>query len=866
MNEFPQSARHSPLNRTASFVLRLGAAATILLCYAFAFAVILVLTLFVLVEIVIALGLARFGMSKLIAPVIGEHVALMGIIFRGFWLPKSADYRIPIPKADAHGFHTLLENLCHRARTAVPDEVSVEMSANAWVRMKGHRRGRGKTILAVGYDLLAGLSKTELEAILAHEISHARLVQRGISRLLKFGLVRISRLAAGLNQHRQSLKAAKKTSTSANILFSVIHRLAHLASRQVAAYSRQDEFTADAGAAELCGTEAIRSALVNAIQLPDISARLSWSERVSQLQSGEGFSRWLTDELSLRKENPSPELWDSLPDPYSTHPTLRDRIDALPMCEAPALPDNAPSMELFSDPEKIAETLVAEIQRLNAEQEQKDSKLLARWTRKTRSARDITAVQGLGFILILVGIFGGIGFWSGEASLFSLAIFVTIFVALGVVLIKVGYYREGVDLPVPTYAALKAAWRRKEEVKDERVAELQAELKALAGKEKSSHRKVSTLVSESCTALGQCDYLRAHVAANLALGVNNKSPEGALAFIVACAAFGQGAQMDQAFRFLQRKTGIRGNSTMWGCGWACFLAANWAQAEAFLELAAKKRDAIPTFHALIAICKSNRGKLESAILSAKRAYSLDPQDIELRKLVVEFLLQAGYLREAKEHLSQLQTECLIDKELMLSMFKLSLLSHQFPAAHEWAQSVRKMSIGGSYLVRLGVLYVNARRSEEATALFKDALSTGFYPEAHVGLAQLAADRRDKEEARYHLKSALSLGKKPGEDGRSTVSLFHEIIRQMVYLEDPIAHCRAWIASINKSPAAVIPVNTSFLVYGVTKEDAESALQTILLAMTANSAESATATVSWSDATREQQPSGLVRPGVQCVLS
>lgn len=866
MNESAPSGRHSPLDRTACFFLSLGAAATILLCYAFAFAVILCLLLFVAVEIAIALALVRFGMARVMAPAIGEHMALLGIFFRSFWLTKGEEYRIPVSKGDAPEFHALLENLCLRARTAMPREVSVEMSANAWVQMKGHRRGSGKTILSVGYDLLAGLSKTEVEAILAHEISHAKLVRRGMRSLLNLGLVRMGRLAANLNQHMELRRKAKKGSAAAGALFSVIHRLTRLAARQVAAYSRQDEFEADAGAARLCGSEAMKSALMNSAQLAEISARLSWNERVSQLQTGDGFSRWLVQELSRRNENSAPEFLDHPPDTYSTHPSLRDRIDALPVCEPPGPPDATPAVKFLAEPEKIAETLIAEIQRLNARQEQKDSKRLERWTRKTRTGRHLTAVQVFGVIFILAGMIGGIALLSVEARALTIVIFSTVFIALGVFLYRAGYYRMRIELPVPAYAALKAEWSRKVEVRDEQVKQLQDELKALFAQVKSKGRRVAVLAAESARALGECDYLRAYVAANLSIGINNKSPEAALVFAVASAAFGKVAQVDQALRFLQSKTGIRGNTMPWGCGWACLLVKNWAQAEALLELAAKKRDSIPTFHALLAVCKSNRGKLESAILSAKRAQALEPQEVELRKLLIELLLQAGYLREAKEHLSKLQTECMTDRELMLAMVKLNLLSHQFQTAEEWTQALRKLSTGGSILVELGMLYGRARRPEEAGALFSDALNAGFYPEAHIGLAQLAADKRDKEVARSHLKSALNLKKKLGEEGRPAVALFHEIVRQMLVLEDPIANCRAWIAKINKSPATAIPANTSFLVYGASQEDAQSALQMILQAMQADSTPGEAATISWCEAAREQQPSGLVHPGVQGVLN
>src|SRR5262249_32951455 len=154
-----------------------------------------------------------------------------------------------------------------------------------------------------GYDLLAGLSQWEMEGVLAHEITHAKLVQRGYKNWMNRGLGRTRQLAQGLYGHVEAHRKAKQTVEPAAIIFNITDRLVRLNARLVAACSRQDEFDADRGAAALCGAGAIRSSLLKLEPLSQCASRLPWNERVARLQTGEGFSQWLVEELSSAKSN-----------------------------------------------------------------------------------------------------------------------------------------------------------------------------------------------------------------------------------------------------------------------------------------------------------------------------------------------------------------------------------------------------------------------------------------------------------------------------------------------------------------------------------------------------------------------------------
>jgi hypothetical protein len=84
---------------------------------------------------------------------------------------------------------------------------------------------------------------------------------------------------------------------------------------------------------------------------------------------------------------------------YSTHPSLKDRLAALPPIQAKIANQTAPGLGLLANPDSLAEKLIAEIQRVIAIQEQKDSKALERWNRKVLARSRLRPLQSLGVLL-----------------------------------------------------------------------------------------------------------------------------------------------------------------------------------------------------------------------------------------------------------------------------------------------------------------------------------------------------------------------------------------------------------------------------------------------------------------------------------
>ena len=200
------------------------------------------------------------------------------------------------------------------------------MGDGAWVRLKGMRSGSGKVTLGVGYDLLAGLTMSEMEAVLAHEMTHAKLINRGYKNWLGAGQARIRILAMALWAEVSAARRAKKSSNIANFLFVIVDRLVRISTRLVATYSRQDEFEADRGAAELCGSGVMKSALLKLESLHRITSRLPWNERVAHLQQTNGYSQWLLQEIAQGAAVPAEDSSQALFNKYSTRSVPKFRF------------------------------------------------------------------------------------------------------------------------------------------------------------------------------------------------------------------------------------------------------------------------------------------------------------------------------------------------------------------------------------------------------------------------------------------------------------------------------------------------------------------------------------------------------------
>jgi len=855
-------AGEKPLSGLAKYSLILSATLVIALFYLFAILSIAILLLILAAEFLVAVALARFGLVRILAPTIRRHVALLVIFARSFWTRRRrADFQVPLEPPDAPALFSYLETLSKRLQVRAPKQVRIEMTASAWVHLKGLRRGAAATTLGLGYDLLVALNERELEAVLAHEMTHAKLVRRGLQTWLKGGLARAAKLTNELSATVVAYRRARRSFELGEWFLNPADRCTRLMVRLVATYSRQDEFEADRGAAQICGSSPLRSSLLKLDQLHAKAARIGWNERVAQLQQGDGFSAWLAEELTVVNDGPGDGNPVGRVDSFSTHPSTRDRLAALPVDSAPVQPGRR-AIELFANPDAIAAKLVAEVQRVARIEEERDTRERRRWLKRLRRDASVQPVQWLGLFIGAIAIIIGCFAWVDRFSPVALGIALLV-MAAAVAVYRFGYKRDRRRLPIPHYEALRFRWENPEnpKVHETKEKELETAFKAATAPLKRKPKR-EHLLDESYAALAQCEYLRAHVAARQCLQVDSKSVEARLVLAVASGAFRQSAQTGVMLAAVNKAAGLRSDSNAWGAGWALLLIGEWAKAESFLAELRVRHPQQVTFVALLALCQARRGKLHSAIANARVVLAADPAQPARIKLLAELLLDGGYLREAEQLLTNAGNLTESVPALTLAKIRLCLLRHDFGQADQWIEILRQHGISGPDNVVLGGACENARRDALAASFYDAALAVGHYPAAHLGLARLAVHRKDFASARRGILASLDMSRPLGEKASGPLDLFAVAIRQILSLEEPIPNARSWIVTLSGNGRSSPLAGMSFLIYAVEQKQAEDFLKEIANAMHPGQPPILPANLAWKPAPRDQQPVGAVRPGIQ----
>jgi heat shock protein HtpX len=212
---------------------------------------------------------------------------------------------------DLDWLHNSVANLTRQRQLPMP-EVGVYESqeVNAFATGPSKRR----SLVAVSTGLLSGMSRQEIEGVLAHEVSHIAngdmvtmtLLQGVINAFVMF-VARLAAWAVGqfiARDEEGDSPLARGVSFAVMILLEIV--LGVLGSMVTASFSRRREFRADTGAAALAGREAMVAALRQLLRT---------HERVDTRQAA------LASFKIAGGRN-----WVRL---FATHPPLEERIAAL---------------------------------------------------------------------------------------------------------------------------------------------------------------------------------------------------------------------------------------------------------------------------------------------------------------------------------------------------------------------------------------------------------------------------------------------------------------------------------------------------------------------------------------------------------
>src|SRR5256884_2468413 len=240
-------------------------------------------------------------------------------------------------------------------------------------------------------------------------------------------------------------------------------------------------------------------------------------------------------------------------------------------------------------------------------------------------------------------------------------------------------------LPVPAYGTLSNP--RPPETQEQLAAAENAivtGLRGAAGREGARRARLAMLARASCAALQDRDYLRAHVAARLALEGKAMAIEAGLAYAIAAAGLGNAQQAQSRLGVIKRKVGFQTLATKWGAAWALSLLDDW-DCEGLLQQLHDLRPDVATFASLLALAQSHRHKLQSAIENAERGVALEPANRAAVLLLAHLLVLTGRTADAAARLDPLQDYARTDASSAFLMVRLRLMQRDTAGALPWAR-------------------------------------------------------------------------------------------------------------------------------------------------------------------------------------
>lgn len=233
------------------------------------------LAVMLVLSIVLSLLSSLFGINTrgsggllLMAAVFGFGGSLISL-FMSKWMAKSA-YGVQIieqPRSEVeYWLVNTVQRQAQQAGIGMP-EVGIYDAPDMNAFATG--ANRNNALVAVSSGLLYSMSREEAEAVLAHEVSHVAngdmVTLTLIQGVVNTFVIYISRVLAGIvsNFFRSDDEESSATGGIAYFAISMVFELLFgiLASMIVMWFSRQREFRADAGSAQLVGKEKMIAAL-----------------------------------------------------------------------------------------------------------------------------------------------------------------------------------------------------------------------------------------------------------------------------------------------------------------------------------------------------------------------------------------------------------------------------------------------------------------------------------------------------------------------------------------------------------------------------------------------------------------------------
>ena len=274
----------------------------------------MMLTMFLLAAVYLAFlaVLLSMGVSRIIVVLFMGGFMFLQYFFSDKMILSSMGAK-PVSESEEPRIHDMVRRLCQNANLPMP-KIAVVKTAMPNAFATG--RNQKHAVVAVTTGLLSRLNESEVEAVLAHELTHIKNRDMMVMTIATF----LSSLAQMLVQWLPFMGGGNRDRDSGSnvALLLVVSLVVWIVSFiLIRTLSRYREFAADRGAAMITGQP---SHLISA--LTKISGSRVPTEDLRRVE-GPVSALFITPALS----------GSSLSKLFSTHPTLEARIDALQRIE-----------------------------------------------------------------------------------------------------------------------------------------------------------------------------------------------------------------------------------------------------------------------------------------------------------------------------------------------------------------------------------------------------------------------------------------------------------------------------------------------------------------------------------------------------
>jgi Zn-dependent protease with chaperone function len=289
----------------------------------------------------------------------GGVFAVIKSLFAGF---SKGSFGLEKDRDDCPRLYEVLEEVARKVDTDPVDQVYIAPGSAIGV----HQEGRGpfglfgskKRVLTLGLSTMHFLTISELKAILAHEYAHFSHSDTKYSRF-------IYQVSLSIRKAMDGMKSSGGILTYVNPFYWFFYLYSKSYALLSSGFSRSREFLADRMACSLYGADVFSSALKKVCTDGTLFEMTVYKNIVEMLRQKKAFVNMYLAFRKFREEQLTSKERDKLykklladePSLFDSHPTFKERMDAVEKLPKAVKPVTVSALLLFDQPEEIEKEL-----------------------------------------------------------------------------------------------------------------------------------------------------------------------------------------------------------------------------------------------------------------------------------------------------------------------------------------------------------------------------------------------------------------------------------------------------------------------------------------------------------------------------